>query len=316
MTGNKHQNCPVHGVTNLTPECARLLTEWRKAVADRIAAFHAEPSRVSDDFDDAGEREGEIARKAWAMPITSPGALRLRAEIARDTMWSDLDGSGSARYRDLLAGKEPEDDPVVGVFDERAVAELVKAVLETAAEPVWPERGASRDWLAMLRGAGPAGAAPDARHAATWGAILDLRGVRDAIENAIDQMTARLDRLADETTLTHAIAAGWEPEDEDADEAAPEEKADEVPAASDRSAGPVAGSEVEDLVDRAKEGLTALRTLWNASASMPERPSDAVFSFGASMEFVADSIEALLDEIGAAVIPAREGGGDEATAPA
>ena len=72
-----------------------------------------------------------------------------------------------------------------------------------------------RDWLAMLRDAGPNGAAPDSSHAAIWGALLDLRGIRDTIEIAVDKMTAKLDTLADKTTLTHAIAAGWEPEEDD-----------------------------------------------------------------------------------------------------
>jgi hypothetical protein len=204
----------------------------------------------------------------------------------------------------------PSEEAIAACFRQH----IVKMLERPASAPNEAARPKSahprRDWLDALRDAGPNGAAPDARHAALWGAILDLRGVRDAIENATGEMTARLDRLADETTLTHAIAAGWEPEDEPAREKRP----DEARTSDDRSAEPAARGDVEELVDRAKDGLTALRTLWNASAGMPERPAGAVFSFGTSMEFVADSVEALLDEIAATVAPPEKRPDDSAAA--
>jgi hypothetical protein len=115
----------------------------------------------------------------------------------------------------------PTPPPEIEDFAEKevAVAYLVRAIADVARAQLGPiEAGRSpqpgRDWLALLRDAGPDGAAPDQRHAVLWGAILDLRGCRDAIENTLERMTERLDRLADETALTHAIAAGWEPEGE------------------------------------------------------------------------------------------------------
>jgi hypothetical protein len=93
--------------------------------------------------------------------------------------------------------------------------EEIEAIIERFIEaPVRSKPVARQDWLTMLRDAGPNGAAPDLHHAAIWGAILDLRWCRDTIENTVAQMTEKLDWLANETALTHAIAAGWEPEED------------------------------------------------------------------------------------------------------
>ena len=130
MTKHTHQNSPAREAHDHS-QAARLLAEWRAAVADRIAAFHAEPSKLSGDFEAASDRESRIARAAWAIPIADPAGLRLRAMIARDAVWPNFD-DGAHRFERVLAGDEPEDDVVVGAFDERAVAELVKAVLWTS----------------------------------------------------------------------------------------------------------------------------------------------------------------------------------------
>lgn len=149
-----------------------------------------------------------------------------------------------------------------------------------------------RDWLALLRDAGPNGAAPDSRHAAIWGALLDLRGIRDTIEIAVDKMTAKLDTLANKATLTHAITAGWEP-DENGDTARP--VSEQVAARDD---GRTEAPDLDDLVERARGGLMTLRTLWNSHAVLPGGvlPEGSV-AFGASIEFVVDSLEGVLDEI-------------------
>lgn len=163
-----------------------------------------------------------------------------------------------------------------------------------------------RDWLNMLRDAGPNGAAPDPHHAAIWGAILELRGIRDKIEIAVDEMTAKLDTLADMTTLTHAIAAGWEPE----------EAGDTVQPVSEKAAarddGRADRPDLDDLVERARDGLMTLRTLWNTHAVLPggALPEGSV-AFAASMEFVVDSLDAVLDEI-AEVAAATNAAGDTA----
>jgi hypothetical protein len=132
-----------------------------------------------------------------------------------------------------------------------------------------------------------------------WRAIIDLRGHRDTIEISVDRLTEALDLLARRTGLTAAIEADWDPDSP-------------APPASAPATGK---GEVEDLVERAKAGLSALRTLWNSSASMPAERPDAVFAFGASMEFVTDSIEALLDEIAATAAPGGKRSGDSAAAP-
>ena len=57
--------------------------------------------------------------------------------------------------------------------------------------------------------AGPNGAAPNSHHAAIWGALLDLRGIRDTVEIAVGKMTAKLDALGEATDLQVAVEAGY-----------------------------------------------------------------------------------------------------------
>jgi hypothetical protein len=166
-----------------------------------------------------------IAHAAWLTAARDHADVLLLAEIAWDFHW----GLAGVATFPALPG-DIDDRPQAEV----AVAYLLRAIADVARAQLGPTEGSRstqprRDWLALLRDAGPDGAAPDARHAAIWGAILDLRGCRDAIENTIEQMTEKLDRLADATTLTHAIAAGWEPPE--ADEPEPEEDAGPKPPA-------------------------------------------------------------------------------------
>src|SRR5690606_4519539 len=84
-------------------------------------------------FAAASERKRDVAHRAWATPVSDPVGLRLRAQIVRDSLWPELDRSAESRFETLLAGEDPKDDPVVSTFDERAVAELVRAVLWTSA---------------------------------------------------------------------------------------------------------------------------------------------------------------------------------------
>jgi hypothetical protein len=69
--------------------------------------------------------------------------------------------------------------------------------------------------------------------------------------------------------------------------------------------------DLDDLVERARGGLMTLRTLWNTHAVLPGGvlPESSV-AFAASMEFVVDSIEAVLDEI--AEVAATNAAGDTA----
>jgi hypothetical protein len=162
-----------------------------------------------------------VAHGAWETKARDWADVLLLAEIAWDYFW------GLGTFPQLPADIDQRDQKEV------AAAYLVRGVVDASRASRPAEVGAAaRDWLALLRDAGPEGAAPDARHAAIWGAILDLRGCRDTIENTIEQMTEKLDRLADATTLTHAIAAGWEPPEGDEPEAdEPEEDAGPKPPA-------------------------------------------------------------------------------------
>jgi hypothetical protein len=159
-----------------------------------------------------------------------------------------------------------------------------------------------RDWLTLLRDAGPNGAAPDARQAAIWGAILDLRGCCDAIQNTVERMTAKLDWLADETALTHAIAAGWEPEEDLAAEPAPAQAA---PGNSEDGVATRLPPDLEDLIGRARSGVTALRMLWAARCTDPRDFPDQ--RFASSLQFCIDALDGLLDQADRQIEAAIEG---------
>jgi hypothetical protein len=158
-----------------------------------------------------------------------------------------------------------------------------------------------RDWLAQLRDPGPRGAAPDAHHAAIWGAILDLRGCRDTIENTLERMTEKLDQLADETTLTHAIAAGWPPDNPDPGETAPGDD-DGAPIADDDPApGRVAGVHADrvrdkclrDRIERIGGGLCTMQTLIHSRRDQcGGLDQDAVIS----LEFCLESLQEALEK--------------------
>ena len=168
-------------------------------MANEIAALEASDAApgnadLQQAYKAAVEQSRQVARLAWTR-IICPADVRVRAEIARHCLWPTY--HGERRFEAVLGGEEFNDGPELDEFDEQAVAELVRAVLWTVkAAPVRSEP-LSADFLAALRDAGPNGCAPDPRHAAIWGAILDLRECRDRIENTLPKMTERLDWLAE-----------------------------------------------------------------------------------------------------------------------
>src|SRR5690606_5666651 len=107
-SSRRGRGAAMTGTANLlddaTAECARLLAEWRQAVADKVAAFHAEPeaSSAPDAFAAASERKRDVAHRAWATPVSDPVGLRLRAQIVRDSLWPELDRSAESRFETLL----------------------------------------------------------------------------------------------------------------------------------------------------------------------------------------------------------------------
>jgi hypothetical protein len=67
--------------------------------------------------------------------------------------------------------------------------------------------------------------------------------------------------------------------------------------------------DLDDLVERARDGLITLRTLWNAHAILPGGvlPEGSV-AFAAAIEFVVDSLDGVLDD-SAEIAAANAGGG-------
>jgi hypothetical protein len=242
----EHPHGPASQTPDSTSECAHLLAGWRAAVADSIASFFEidipSPGMLEKDaaaYEASSERMNDIAARAWRTPLSDPLALRLRAEIAQHEVWPRLDGGCELnRYEAMLSGLEADDDVEVGALGERAIAELVRAVLWAGSGTARPEPATRQVELACPDRSETVAQGPAPRH--DW-----LETLRDAGPNG-----------GAATTGTH--------EDD---------------------GRPVAWDDVADLVDRAKAGLTTLRTLWNSNAT------------GTSMEFVTDSIEALLDAI-------------------
>jgi hypothetical protein len=67
--------------------------------------------------------------------------------------------------------------------------------------------------------------------------------------------------------------------------------------------------DLDDLVERARDGLITLRTLWNAHAILPGGVlSEGSVAFAAAIEFVVDSLDGVLDDI-AEIAAANAGGG-------
>src|SRR5690606_22933280 len=71
MTGTANLlNGLAHEAGDATSECARLLAEWRQAVADHVAAVHADVEGASCTA--ADKRKDDIAHRAWATPVSDP----------------------------------------------------------------------------------------------------------------------------------------------------------------------------------------------------------------------------------------------------
>ncbi|HEY1243485.1 MAG TPA: hypothetical protein VGF29_01510 [Hyphomicrobiaceae bacterium] len=212
-------NGPARGASDK----ARLLADWREAAAREIAALEATNAAPSDQdaeqaWDAALTRVRALAREAWAGPVSGPANLRLRAEIAQHCLWVE----DPRRFEAVLNGQPDENRMSLGPFDERAVAELVKAVLWTA-------------------GAGG------------------------------------------------AIAAGREPEE---GATAEPEPAGAAAGSEGRTARELAG-DLEDLVGRARDGMTALYALWDSGCGHLEFPDEKL---AASLKFCIEGVDALLEQ--------------------
>jgi hypothetical protein len=131
-----HVNGPAQGPADDAATTALILADWRAAVAKEVAASDAcdapppDPNgTLTKAFDAAVEHSRRVAGRAWTTPL-DPAGLRLRAEIVLQALWPAY--FEDDRFEAVLSGKAHDDRLELCEFDERAVAELVKAVLWTA----------------------------------------------------------------------------------------------------------------------------------------------------------------------------------------
>jgi len=121
------------------------LADWREAVANEIAASEASDAAPGDAdlqlaYRTAVEQCRQVARLAWTR-LLCPADARVRAEIVRHALWPAYDADDAERrFEAVLGGKEFAASLALAEFDERAVAELVKAVLWTGSAASAGER--------------------------------------------------------------------------------------------------------------------------------------------------------------------------------
>jgi hypothetical protein len=213
MTERIHQNGPAEDIA--------YGADWREAVAKEIAALEASDAAPGDAvlqgaYEAAVERSRQIAHRVWATPDVTDVGRRLRAEITLHALWPTY--HNESRWEAVLEGKEYDDGLELGPFDERTVAELVKAVLWSSspcakvAAPVQPddvgeaavdalvsvavladEAKAGITALRMLwKGLKPdEGIVPGDLATSVWFCI-------DGVEERLDRIAARLDATLEE----------------------------------------------------------------------------------------------------------------------
>jgi hypothetical protein len=132
-----HLKDPSQGPADRTATTDRLLADWRDAVAKELAAsdasdvppWDANHATLLQAYEAAVEHCRHVAGQAWTTAL-DPAGLRLRAEIVQHAIWPDHPEDD--RFARVLSGKTYDAGLALCEFDERAVAELVKAVLWTA----------------------------------------------------------------------------------------------------------------------------------------------------------------------------------------
>jgi hypothetical protein len=114
----------------------KALADWREAVAKEVAALEASNEACTDAalqaaYRAAMEHSRAVAQEAWTW-LQEPDDVLVRAEIVRHCLWPQHQGNRCRRFDAVLDGEEYDDGLELDSFDERAAAELVKAVLWTA----------------------------------------------------------------------------------------------------------------------------------------------------------------------------------------
>jgi hypothetical protein len=208
----EHQEPTDHAATP-----ARLLADWREAVAKEIAALEVANAAPSDQaagraYEDALTRCRTLAREAWARPVAGPADLRMRAEIAQHCLWSNYyEVDGTRRFEAVLSGQPAENRMDLGPFDERAVAELVKAVMwstalwsaAAVAAPAADAHDAEADdddaaTIAKGRAADVATLIQRAKAGlSTLGTLWDVNASRAQMQFAVCSLECLLDDIAD-----------------------------------------------------------------------------------------------------------------------
>lgn len=298
MTTHTHQNDPARTAGET------VLADWREAVAKEIAALEASDAAPGDAdlqlaYKAAVERSRSVARQAWTR-LSEPADVLVRAEIARHCLWPRY--HGERRFEAVIMDKEFDDGLELAAFDERAVAELASAAM-------WAGCGAN------AAAGGHRAPAPGDRPQMPQLADHELKDIYEFAgdaETSAQCLRHTLNSVFHEYRLR---AHDWDvargllsPEQlENGADAETESRREQARARARRQMAPASDDadhagglllELEEMLCKARQGVTALRTVMKGweSEHGPGRPFyEGEASLLASFAFCADGVEATLN---------------------